>query len=62
MAIVREPQPVIFESTTCSRVDINVPCTIGNVNITTIIQTLQNQVAALTTRVAELERKTATLP
>jgi hypothetical protein len=56
------PKPVSFNPDTCTRVDINVPCTIQSVNITTIIQTLQNQVAALTTRVAELERKTAALP
>lgn len=56
------PQPVSFKSDTCTRVDINVPCTIGSVDITTTIQTLRNQVAALTTRVTELERKTAALP
>ncbi len=56
------PKPVSFNPNTCTRVDINVPCTIQSVDITTIIQTLRNEVAALTRRVAELERKTATLP
>jgi len=56
------PQPVSFNSDTCTRVEINVPCTIQSVNITTIIQTLQNQITDLTNRIIVLERKTASLP
>ena len=54
-------RPVSFTPDTCSRVDINVPCTIQSVDITTIIQNLQTQIETLKGKVAELERKTAGL-
>jgi hypothetical protein len=56
------PQPVNFTPDKVTQVNIQVPCNINNIDITTVVQTLQNQIAALTARIAVLERKTANLP
>ena len=51
------PQFVSFTPDKVKEVNIQVPCIIQGINVLTTIQELQNQIAALTARIVELESK-----
>lgn len=51
------PQLVSFTPDKVTEVNVQVPCVVQGINVLTTIQELQNQIAALTARIVELESK-----